>query len=103
MRLIVMFDLPVTTKAERKKATQFRKFLLRDGYYMMQFSIYVRICNGMEAVNKHKGRLLRALPGEGSVRTLVITERQFEAMEFLCGKKIPELDEPRKGNRVIVF
>ena len=49
MRLIVMFDLPVMTKAERRAATQFRNFLLNDGYYMMQFSIYIRLCNGIEA------------------------------------------------------
>lgn len=46
MRLIVMFDLPTGTVGERRAANQFRHFLLHDGYYMMQFSIYVRLCNG---------------------------------------------------------
>ena len=55
---------------------------------MMQFSVYVRLCNGMEAANKHRMRILRALPKEGSIRTLLITERQFEAMEILCGANL---------------
>ena len=88
MRLIVMFDLPVMTKAERRAATQFRNFLLNDGYYMMQFSIYIRLCNGMEAANTHRERLLK---------------RQFEAMEILCGEKILDLDEAEKENKVLVF
>lgn len=54
MRLIVMFDLPTGTAGERRAANQFRHFLLHDGYYMMQFSIYVRLCNGQEAATKHR-------------------------------------------------
>jgi hypothetical protein len=103
MRLLVMFDLPVTEKEERKVAARFRNFLLKDGYYMMQFSVYVRICNGIDGVNKHKMRLLRELPRTGSVRSLVVTERQFENMEFLVGEKVLDADEPRKENKVIVF
>ena len=88
MRLIVMFDLPVRTKVERRAATQFRQFLLKDGYSMMQFSVYVRLCHGMEAANKHRMRIFHALPKAGSIRTLLITERQFESMEILCGANL---------------
>lgn len=103
MRMIVMFDLPVSSREERKIATQFRHFLLQDGYYMMQFSVYVRICNGLEAAEKHKMRLLEQLPKNGSVRCIVITERQFEAMEILCGERIEDLDNIRKNNEVLVL
>ena len=40
MRMIVLFDLPVTTKAKMRAANQFRQFLLKDGYQMLQLSIY---------------------------------------------------------------
>lgn len=86
MRIIVFFDLPVKTKAERKNATQFRKFLLNDGYHMIQYSVYARICNGSDAVEKHQMRLRTNLPSNGSVRSLVITEKQYEAIEILVGK-----------------
>ena len=86
MRIIVFFDLPVKTKSERKVATNFRKFLLNDGYHMIQFSVYARICNGNDAVQKHQARLRAHIPDNGSVRSLVITEKQYEAIEILVGK-----------------
>jgi len=85
MRLMVFFDLPVTTPTQRKVASKFRRFLLGDGYYMMQFSIYARICNGIDAVDKHKKRLYASVPDNGSVRLLVITEKQYESIEILVG------------------
>ena len=47
--MIVFFDLPVQTKTERRHATAFRNFLLKDGYHMLQFSVYARVCNGNDA------------------------------------------------------
>ncbi len=93
MRMIVFFDLPVDTKSNRKSATQFRNFLLKDGYYMMQFSVYARICNGYDSVETHKKRLSEHMPGNGSVRLLVITEKQYESIDILLGNYIPE-DKP---------
>lgn len=85
MRLLVLFDLPVKTKRQRRAATTFRNFLLQDGYYMLQYSIYVRICNGIDAVQKHRTRLRARLPEDGAVRLLVITEKQYESIEILLG------------------
>lgn len=85
MRILVLFDLPVATALERKSAAQFRKFLLKDGYYMVQYSVYCRVCNGNDAVEKHEKRLNMNLPNEGSIRMLVITEKQYESMRILLG------------------
>lgn len=87
MRILVFFDLPVKTKQERKKATQFRNFLIKDGYYMVQFSVYARVCNGNDMVELHKKRLKMNIPSNGSIRVLVITEKQYENVEILLGKK----------------
>ena len=86
MRILVMFDLPVKTRAERRQATQFRNFLLKDGYHMVQFSVYARVCNGRDSVEAHRRRVLSALPAKGSVRMLVITEKQYGAIEILVGQ-----------------
>lgn len=86
MRLLVFFDLPVKTASERKAATGFRNFLLKDGYHMVQYSVYTRICNGNDSVAKHEARLKLNLPSAGSVRSLVITERQYDAMKILLGE-----------------
>lgn len=86
MRILVFFDLPVKTSRQRKVATGFRNFLLKDGYHMMQYSIYTRICNGNDATQKHKNRLYCNVPENGSVRLLTITEKQYETIEILIGE-----------------
>ena len=69
MRLLVFFDLPVGTKEERKQATAFRKFLVDDGYYMIQFSLYGRICGTIENAELHEQKLYYHLPKSGSNKT----------------------------------
>jgi len=102
MRMLVFFDLPVTTKQERKEATQFRNFLLKDGYHMVQFSVYARVCNGADAVEKHRQRIKRYLPDNGSIRLLVITEKQYESIEILLGK-LTQADEPFQSEQLSIF
>jgi CRISPR-associated protein Cas2 len=86
MWLFVFFDLPVGTKGERRAATRFRNFLKDDGFLMLQWSVYARVCRGDEAVDKHMGRVTKSLPSKGSVRTLQITERQYARMKLLIGE-----------------
>ncbi|MBU8565669.1 CRISPR-associated endonuclease Cas2 [Virgibacillus pantothenticus] len=91
MRIIVFFDLPVVLKKERKAYSQFRKFLLNDGYVMLQYSVYSRICNGEDGVRKHMKRLRENLPPvNGAIRAMKITEKQFENMEILLGTTVVE-------------
>lgn len=102
MRLLVFFDLPVHTKLQRKAATQFRTFLLKDGYHMVQYSVYARVCNGVDAVQTHKSRLLKMLPSQGSVRLMVVTERQYNAIEILVGA--PDIyDKPQHQEQLMLF
>jgi len=88
MRMVVMFDLPVGTSSQRRAAARFRTFLIQDGYNMMQFSVYLRICNGIDAVAKHRARVEAEVPQNGSVRVLVVTDRQFASMDILTGSYI---------------
>ena len=96
MRMLVFFDLPVKTKTERRVATRFRAFLLNDGYHMVQYSLYARVCNGLDAVEKHEKRLNANLPQNGAVRLLVITEKQYESIRILVG----ELCEQEKNSAI---
>lgn len=95
MRIIVFFDLPTLTKSDRKNASRFRNFLVKDGYVMLQLSVYSRICKGQDAVEKHIKRLKSLIPKEGSVRMLTVTEKQYASMEVLVGtlKKEENLGE----------
>ncbi|WP_368413038.1 CRISPR-associated endonuclease Cas2 [Dongia sp.] len=84
--LFVFFDLPVGTKEERRAASRFRNFLKDDGYMMLQFSVYARICRGEEAIDKHVGRATRAMPSVGSIRALQVTDKQYARMRLLLGE-----------------
>lgn len=85
MWLMIFFDLPVKNKIQRTKATRFRNALLNDGFMMLQFSVYARACRGQEAVDKHLNRTRLALPKEGSVRALQVTDKQYGRMELMLG------------------
>jgi CRISPR-associated protein Cas2 len=85
MWLMVFFDLPVGTKEQRRRATRFRNSLKDDGFMMLQFSVYARICRGQDAVDKHIRRVRSSLPEEGNVRTLQITDKQYGRMELMLG------------------
>ena len=94
--------MPVTTSQERREYTRFRKFLLKDGYTMIQFSVYSRICNGQDNVQKHIRRLKQNLPPvEGAIRSLAITEKQYQNMEILLGEKM--IDEEIGTKKVDFF
>ncbi|PJG85263.1 CRISPR-associated endonuclease Cas2 [Conservatibacter flavescens] len=102
MRLIVFFDLPITTKAKMRAANQFRQFLLKDGYQMLQLSVYSRIVRGRDALIKHNKRLVAHLPEEGSVRCLEVTEKQFASMLILLGEKKVQ-EQKVNANQMLLF
>ena len=84
--ILTMFDLPVVTDAERKQATKFRKFLLDDGYFMVNYSVYARPCTSWELMRKHAHRLEVEVPCAGDVRALFITDKQWKDAFVAIGK-----------------
>jgi len=91
MWTIVMYDLPTETKKERKVASKFRKDLLKDGFSMFQFSLYVRHSASSENADVHKRRVKNSLPEHGKIGILQITDKQFGQMEIFYGKKPHEI------------
>jgi len=87
---MVAFDLPVVTKPERKAATTFRKFLLDDGYQMMQYSVYIRPCVTYARQQTHLRRLKEHIPPEGSIRAIFITRSQWERSYVIHGQPAQE-------------
>ncbi len=87
MWLFVFFDLPVTTKRERKYAAGFRKALVQDGFSMMQYSVYIRHCASKENAEVHTKRVRSSVPPKGSISILSVTDKQFGQMQTFCGKK----------------
>jgi CRISPR-associated protein Cas2 len=83
--LVVAFDLPVMKKEQRKAATDFRQFLLDDGYQMMQYSVYIRSCVSFARQLTHLERVKKHLPPEGSVRAIFVTRAQWERSFVIQG------------------
>ncbi|MCZ2389765.1 MAG: CRISPR-associated endonuclease Cas2 [Acidobacteria bacterium] len=92
--MVVMFDLPMVSPYEKKRYAQFRKVLLRDGFSMLQFSVYGRHCPSEENAEVHEKRVVSALPPEGNVRIIKVTEKQFARMKTFYGKKRRKTEEP---------
>ena len=87
MWLLVLFDLPTETKKDIREYTIFRKNLLRDGFTMFQFSIYVRHCASLENAEVHRKRVKSFLPRYGKVGIICITDKQFGNIELFYGNK----------------
>ena len=98
---MVFFDLPTVTKQEKRAYTLFRRYLLKDGYDMIQWSVYGRVVNGLDNLEKHTRRLEANLPPEGLVQCLRVTEKQFSQMKLLVGE--PRLQEKRVGSAQLVL
>lgn len=78
--VMVFFDLPVGTPEERRDAANFRKDLIKDGYMMVQFSVYARPCGSADRVETQVRRLRAKIPARGEVRGLLITDAQWGRM-----------------------
>jgi CRISPR-associated protein Cas2 len=94
MWVIVFFDLPTETIAERKAASKFRKDILQDGFNMFQFSMYLRHCPSRENAEVHIKRVKKMLPHKGHVGILCVTDKQFGMMEIFHGKKEAPKETP---------
>lgn len=85
MRIIVFFDLPVETIENKRNYRKFRKFLISNGYIMMQESVYTKILITQNSEKAARDLLRKNRPPNGLVQTLTITEKQFSKMEFITG------------------
>ena len=89
MWMIVLFDLPVIEKNERKEATKFRNFLLDNGFGMIQYSIYTKLFSGKDSCEKYYKMIKDNLPSEGKVDIITITDKQYEnIISYQAAEKI---------------
>lgn len=86
MWLFALFDLPVGTKEHRREYAKFRKTLLQHGFMMLQYSVYAQFCTSEDASAAKRRHVRGALPDEGQVRLLSVTDHQFSKMEVFLGR-----------------
>ena len=87
MRIVVFFDLPVTTGAERKAYRDFRKFLIKSGFVMMQESVYSKIVPNPTAADAVISNIRKNKPEKGLIQALRITEKQFSRIDYIVGER----------------
>lgn len=85
MRVIVFFDLPTLTSENRREYTRFRKFLIKNGFLMMQESVYTKMALNQTAAVSVVESVRKNKPLEGLVQMMTVTEKQYNRMEYVCG------------------
>lgn len=86
MRVIVMFDLPTISVSERRDYTKFRKYLIKNGFLMMQESVYCKLAQNQTAADLIVEQLKKNKPDKGLVQVMKITEKQFGRIEYIVGE-----------------
>lgn len=102
MRLIVFFDLPMDTAAQRRQYRLFRKFIIKDGYLMMQESVYSKMVLDGIAADSAMKRLRQHKPSSGLVQVLRVTEKQYASIEAIAGDSVSHF-EVDNTERLIVL
>ncbi len=94
MRIILFYDLPFDNNEDTKNYTKFRNNILKLGYIQIQYSIYARVVQTKSMIKQHLEKVKKVLPQGGSIRIIVLTERQYNEMIILRG----EIDENERIN-----
>lgn len=87
MRIIVMFDLPVVSISDRREYNKFRKYLIKNGFFMMQESVYCKLAQNSTAADLIIDNIRKNKPLSGLVQALKITEKQFSKIDYIVGEK----------------
>ena len=87
MRILVFFDLPTETSKDRKSYSKFRKFLIDEGFIMMQESVYSKLTLNSSVTTLMREKIGKNKPPKGIVQILIITEKQFGSMEYIVRRE----------------
>ncbi len=85
MRIIVFFDLPNVYSKDKRSYLMFRKFLINEGFIMMQESVYSKIVLNSQQSSLVLERIRKNAPKKGIIQVMNITERQYSQIEFIIG------------------
>ena len=91
MRVIVMFDLPIVTASDKREYSRFRKYLIKNGFLMMQESIYCKLAQNSTVADAIVENVRKNKPISGLVQAMKITEKQFSKIEYIVGENSSEV------------
>lgn len=91
MRTIVFFDLPNIYAKDKRNYVLFRKYLLNEGFIMMQESVYSKIVLNSQQASLLLDRVRKNAPRKGLIQVLTITEKQYSQIEYIIGKSTSKI------------
>ncbi len=101
MWVFVMFDLPTTSKLETRRASKFRDGLIKNGFAMFQYSLYIRHCSSRENAMVHVRRVKSIIPPDGHVCIFELTDKQFGMMEIF--RNVKKVSKPKDVMQLELF
>ncbi|WP_203619443.1 CRISPR-associated endonuclease Cas2 [Apilactobacillus nanyangensis] len=101
MRLIIMFDLPTETSDDKRNYQRFRKKLINQGFLMIQYSVYCRVCVTKQSAQFLENKISAFAPEKGLIQSFMMTEKQYNDMHFITGKK--KEDVRNSSERTIIL
>lgn len=99
-RILLLCDLPMERRKQRKEARLFRELLFREDFYELQNGVYTRMVESRSSRDIHLKRINQGLPEYGTIRLLMLTERQFQNVPLLCGN---ESKQEKVGSELDIF
>lgn len=87
VRIILFFDLPISTSAQRREYAKFRKQLINNGYLMMQESVYTKLAVNRQTMELELEKIKVFLPKNGLIQVLTVTEKQYSRIRTLLGEE----------------
>ncbi|GAA6114315.1 CRISPR-associated endonuclease Cas2 [Apilactobacillus apinorum] len=91
MRLMIMFDLPTDTAENRRNYRKFRKSLINEGFLMIQYSVYCRVCVTKQSAEFLEKKISVMAPKKGLIQSFMMTEKQYADIHFITGKKVDDI------------
>ena len=101
MRLMIMFDLPTETAADRSDYAKFHRSLVKEGFIMMQQSIYCKLVMNPLAAELAKQRVQHLSPNKGVIQAMIVTEKQYAQIEYLSGGTSTK--QVNSTDRLVIF
>ena len=86
MRTIVFFDLPNIYYKDKRNYQLFHKFLINEGFIMLQESVYSKLALNLQQAEFNVNRIKKNAPSKGIIQVLNVTEKQYASIEYIIGK-----------------
>ena len=101
MRVLVLYDLPSTDGEDHRAYSLFHRYLIQNGFFMLQESVYCKLALNMTAVQAILANLRRNKPAAGLIQVLCITEQQVARSEVILGETTSDVID--SDERLIVL